>query len=122
MPTDFKAESAWDVQSLLAIYGIGFFVLAGVLSALFYRALLSAKELVLDEEEILITKSGVGSWLLQSMIGLVSALWALLLPEQIGVMAGFVYFLIPFAVTANGIYYGRKLRTLRTIECDSDDQ
>lgn len=113
LPTDFTAESAWEVQALLAIYGIGFFVLAGVLASLFYRALRCSEQLLLDEEEVLITKSGIGAWLSQSVIGLVSALWALLLPAKLGVMAGFIYFLIPFAMMLNGKYFSRRLRNLK---------
>lgn len=113
IPADFAASSAWDVQSLLAIYGIGFCVLTGVLALLFYRALKSSDELSLSDEEILITKSGIGAWLSQSVIGLVSAIWALALSAQIGVLAGFVYFLIPMAMMVNGKYYGNKLRSLR---------
>lgn len=112
MPTDFRADSAWDVQMLLAIYGVGFFVLTGVLAFLFFRALCSAKELMLSEEEILITKSGVGAWLWQSLIGLVSALLAIVLPADLGTLSGFVYFLIPVAVMLNGMHFGRRLREL----------
>ncbi len=115
LPTDFEANSAWDVQALLAIYGIGFFVLAGIISLLFFRALRSSNALLLNEEEILLTKSGGIAWLSQSLIGLVSTLWALVLPPQVGVMAGFVYFLIPFAMIVNGVYFGRRIKSSRAI-------
>ncbi|MDQ8184385.1 TMEM175 family protein [Pelagicoccus sp. SDUM812002] len=121
MPADFAATSAWDVQSLLAIYGIGFCVLTGILALLFYRALRSSEELMLDGEEILQTKSGIAAWLSQSIIGLVSTLWALFLPTQLGVMAGFAYFLIPITMMVSGRYFGSRIKAVRSNKEAADE-
>ncbi|EDY82038.1 hypothetical protein VDG1235_1658 [Verrucomicrobiia bacterium DG1235] len=112
IPGEFETKTVAEIQGLFVVYGIGFFVLTGILSGLFYRALKSAEELGLNSFERIRTEEGVAMWLIQSGVGLVSALWALLLPASWGVMAGFLYFVIPIAMPIVGVRYGRKAKRI----------
>lgn len=107
LPWEYEPTSAWEVQGLFGIYGIGFAMLAGTLAALFWMGLVKREELKLDTYEIIRTKESVVIWSIQATVGLFSALWALLLPSWLGVYAGFLFFILPIAMPICGVRFGK---------------
>lgn len=110
LPWEYEPFSAWEVQGLFGIYGVGFALLSGTLAGLFWIGLKKKEELLLNPYEIVRTKESVTIWLIQSLVGTVSALWALLLPSWLGVHAGFIYFLLPIAMPICAVLYGKRAK------------
>jgi hypothetical protein len=109
-PSEFYVETAGEMCGLIVVYGFGVAVLAGALALLYWRSQSAANILKLNKLELLLTRGDTVVWSLHSAIGLLSALFALFLPERIGVYGGFVYFLLPATVPFVAIHF-RKQQT-----------
>lgn len=112
-PSEFMVESAGELLGLFQIYGIGTAVLAGLLAWLFIKARGWKKQLELSKTEMLVTKSEIWSWLTIAVTGLVSALFAWLMPVEIAVYAGFIYASLPITMPAIAIYFSRQIEKER---------
>jgi uncharacterized membrane protein len=110
--------STSQVAELMILYGLGFAAVYLLLSALYWNAWRQREPLILNGLERLLTVSAIVDALGLAAIGLLAALAALLvgifLPSLIG-STGFLYFLIAPWKTLNGMYFGRKARTLRQL-------
>jgi hypothetical protein len=111
-PSEFLVDAAFKMSGLVVVYGIGVALLAGLLALLYRRSQAVADTMKLNEEERLRTRLDLMVWSIHSSVGLLSALFAWLLPERIGVYGGFVYFLLPATVPFVGIHFGRRIRAL----------
>jgi hypothetical protein len=108
-----------QVTELMVLYGIGFAVVYFLLAALYWNAWRQRDCLALNGLERLLTVSSIVDALGLAAIGLIACLAALLLGIFLhGAWAGasgYLYFLIAPWKTLNGMYFGRKVRTLRRL-------
>lgn len=113
LPMEYLPDTAWEIQGLFGIYGIGFSLLSATLGSLYFRCLRCGDQLGLSAYERVRTQEGVAIWSIQSCVGLFSALWALTLPTAWGVNAGFMYFILPIAMPVCAVYFHRKAQIAR---------
>ena len=94
LPSEFQIRSATDLGGLFATYGSAFALLAGLMAAHYHLGLRRAGQLQLDACEQEVARAERGFWLFASVVGLVSAVAALLLPGYWKTLAPWLYFLI----------------------------
>ncbi len=112
-PTQFVlVDARSDMRGIFVIYGIGFALLTGMMALLYARVLKQRNQLALDRMEQLRTIQGFHMFLVQTLVGIASALWAFLLPPHLGVYAGFLYLILPVALPLLGKSYNRKVQKL----------
>jgi uncharacterized membrane protein len=108
-----------QVTELMVLYGLGFAAVYFLLAALYWNAWRQRDSLALNGLERLLTVSAIVDALGMAGIGLVACLAALLaslfLPATWAGLTGYLYFLIAPWKTLNGMYFGRKARTLRKL-------
>ena len=113
----FAASS--QVTELMVLYGLGFAAVYFLIAALYWNAWRHRESLALNGLERLLTVSSIVDALGLAAIGLVACLGALLaslfLPASWSGLSGYLYFLIAPWKTLNGMYFGRKARTLRKL-------
>jgi hypothetical protein len=80
-----------QLTDMFVVFGIGFSAMSGVLMALYLRADACRKRLQLNPLERSFARTEARTWLILTGTGAVSTLAALLLPERLGPLAGFVY-------------------------------
>jgi uncharacterized membrane protein len=112
LPAGLELTEPQSVIVVFQIYGIGFFALSLILSLLYWRARALAGALDLDRRELLITELEGQVWAVMAVTGLASALWAALLPGQLGIFAGFLYFSLFPSTFLIGRRFDRRLRLL----------
>lgn len=112
LPTGFALRSAAELTGLFVIYGVGFALQTGLLAVLYLRALKAGAILRLDAVERLRTRQEIAMHGALALTGLVSALWAGLLPPWLGVWAGFVYCTLPLSMPALAVGYSRRAEAL----------
>ncbi len=113
LPSQFEVRSASQMVGLFVVYGFGAAAMSGSLALLNRRAHSVASALRLNEIERLLTRQQTVFWSVQGLVGLLSALFALVMPIRVGVYAGFIYFLLPFLMPALAIHYGKRVDALR---------
>ena len=110
-PSEFVISSGSELPKLFIFYGLGFAAIAFSLGLLFYYAYKLRDSIKLTNLEVIITKYEVSSWLALGITALISTLFAIVMPLNIGVYAGFVYTILPFLMTGISVYYERKIKT-----------
>lgn len=90
LPATFTIRTLEELRGLFIIYGLGF-AAQSTMMALLYAHTLQVPRLRLDAGERLRTRHKVESWAVMLATGLLSALWAGVMPDPLGVFAGFVY-------------------------------
>lgn len=95
-----------QVPQLMIVYSVGYIVVYVVFLLLYTHALRCRTRLELSALEVFDTRSKMGASFIMIIIGVVSLLFALILPGRIGV-AGWVYILI---CPAMWIFYARRGR------------
>jgi len=98
LPATFLISTQQEVTSIFVIYGLGYSVLMAVYSLLYRHALQLKGELVLSELEQKKTRSEMILYAVLSLTGFTSALFALIMPEGIGIFAGFFYTTLPITM------------------------
>lgn len=116
LPSEFKIGKASEMIGLFVIYGLGFAAMAGLMALLFSRPRKLKAELELNRLELFLTKQEVYQWTFLSLTGLVSGLFALLLPPEIGIYAGFIYFSLPFTMNILAFYFRRNAKKITAEE------
>lgn len=111
LPTSFVIERARDILGLFVIYGVGFAAQTGMLVALYLHAL-RTPGLRLDPLERLRTRQKIESFAVMGGTGLVSALFAAVMPAPIAVYAGFLYMTLPATMPALAVRQGRRAARL----------
>jgi uncharacterized membrane protein len=114
LPSEFEVNTAEEVLGLFIIYGIGFAILSAVLMSLYWRAFKCRQILALNQLELIHTKLGIGIWAIQFFTGLLSALAAWLLPQEFGLYAPYLYFILPVAIPMCAGYYSKQAKQLNT--------
>lgn len=111
--------TAKQVTELMVLYGLGFAAVYFLIAALYWNAWRHRESLTLNGLERLLTVSAIVDALGMAAVGLVACLAALLaslfLPAGWAGVAGYLYFLIAPWKALNGMYFGRKARTLRKL-------
>lgn len=112
-PSEFRIETRSQLTGLFVMYGFGVTAMAALMALLFKRARTVRKQLKLNSLELVWTDSEIVIWFTMSLTGLVSALFAAVMPPRIGIFAGFAYFTLPILTTYLSIKYGKKARSLK---------
>ncbi len=102
---------ASQIPSLMIIYGIGFASIYLMLVLMYYHAYRKKEELGLDEKEVFKTKTKMYLYCINVMIPLVTAIAAVLLPENKAGLSGFLYLLLGPAIA---IYYSVRKKQHKT--------
>jgi uncharacterized membrane protein len=97
-----------EMTNLFVIYGLGFIAVFGVLALLYYWAWRRRTDIDLTPLEARDARGEIGTHLVSVLIGLISIGWAALAPGNLGLLAGFVYFLMGPAHWVYGEYNGRR--------------
>jgi len=113
LPSEFKLSDPLEMNGLFVIYGLGFSVMAGLMMLLFNRPRQLKDQLKLNKLENFLTKQEVTLWAVLSLTGLISGIFALLLPPRIAIYAGFIYFSLPFSMNITAFYFQRKAKNLK---------
>jgi uncharacterized membrane protein len=100
------------LQTLFALYGIGFVVLFCLFALLYRHAYQHRAELGLDELQAFDAKAGSRQHLVSVMVGLCSTIVALTVPGRAAAFAGFVYMFMGPAHALQGWRTGKKRRVL----------
>jgi uncharacterized membrane protein len=111
LPAQFSLASREELLGLFVIYGLGFAAQSAMLGLLYAHAL-RVPELRLDAMERLRTRHKIESYVLMGGTGLVSALYAAVVPGRAGVWAGFIYATLPLTMPALARWHGRQTRRL----------
>jgi len=113
LPTEFTLTDPRDMLGIFAVYGVGFAIQAGLLALLHVRVLNVASSLNLNMIERVRTRQQVIQNLILVGTGIASAIWALAMPPQIGVYAGFLYMLLPVSMPLLTRKYNRQVEKLQ---------
>ncbi len=97
LPSDFEIESLYQFQVLVTLYGVGFFVLCGLISGLYVHAWFQRDGLDMRADEQFDTASESIAWLLVGTFGVLSIVLVWTLPERWVSVAPWVYSLLFFA-------------------------
>lgn len=112
LPTNFALKNISDLPRLFLIFGIGFWCLTSLVVLLYIRALRAADKLLLNSFERLKTVAAAFSFGVLATTGLVSGMWAGLLPLKWGVWAGFWYCTLPISMPLVAVIFNRKAQHL----------
>ena len=112
-PTRFAATV--QINGVLALYALGFAAAFFLVTALYWNAWRQRRSLALNGIERLLTVSSIVDALGLAAIGLIAALASLILPPSWSIYSASLYVLIAPWKALNGIYFGRKARTLRKL-------
>lgn len=113
LPSEFKVTDASQIANLFAFYGIGYATLTGVIALLHWHAHKEKEELALSELETLDTRYNAITWSIHCSFGILSALFALLMPTGIAVYSGFVYFFLGVIIPLVARKFGTRMMELR---------
>ena len=105
-------QDASEARALLIIYGLGFAAVFGVFTLLYLYAYQKRQALELSELESHRTRQSLMNNVAMMLFGLGSALFALLLPQSMSGLAGFIYFGIGFYHWIAGTIMGKKERII----------
>lgn len=112
LPSQFTINSAKELVNLFIIYGIGLTAMAAFMALLYNRARLAKDVLKLNHFETITTHSEIISWMVLSSTGFISALFAFLMPANVGVFAGFIYMTLPITMPLVSSRYMKKINTI----------
>lgn len=91
----FVVTTSQEMIGLFIFYGCGLTITCWNIALLFYYALTQQKQLSLNEREIFETKATIVSWMFVSLPAFASALAAWLLPANLAIWSGFLYWFYP---------------------------
>jgi hypothetical protein len=111
---DFSPRFAAAVQinGMLVLYALGFASAFFLVAALYWNAWRNRETLALNGIERLLTVSSIVDALGLAAIGLIACLASLVLPPSWALYSSALYLLIVPWKALNGLYFGRKARTL----------
>jgi hypothetical protein len=101
-----------QTPTLMIIYGLGYATVYLIFVLLYLNAVHQRQRLELSRLEVFDTYTTVIESAAQSAIGLSCSLLAAVLPLRIAGLAGFVFFVIPIALTITGMTRGTARRKL----------
>lgn len=109
-----RFAAAVQINGMMVLYALGFTVIFFLVAALYWNAWRQRDPLALNGIERLLTISSIVDALGIAAIGLIACLAALILPTSWVLYSAVLYFLILPWKALNTIYFGRKVRHLRT--------
>jgi len=114
-----RIASAGHAMELMVLYGLGFAAVYILLGLMYWNAWRNRERMEFNGVERLLTVYSIVDAVGLAAIGLIACLFALLayflLPAAFIGASGYIYFLIAPWKTLNGMYFGRKARTLRKL-------
>ncbi len=113
LPTEFVMTDPRDMLGIFAVYGAGFAIQTSMLVLLHLRVLKGAATLNLNEVERIRTSQQVVQHLILGATGVASAVWALALPPQAGIYAGFLYMILPVSIPLLSARYDKRVEKLQ---------
>lgn len=111
-PPEFVLENSSELVNLFLIYGLGLVAMSGLMALLYMRAKRAKEILKLNKLELLLTNMQISLWMTMALTGLVSALFAVVMPRQIAGFAGFIYASLGISMFYVGSRYDKKIRSL----------
>lgn len=90
-PTTFELNTYFELRMMFVFYSTGFVALSIIISALYRAAIVNAEGLALDDHELRRTRIYMQIWAIASLIGVVSVVMALTLPDPLVTLAGYLY-------------------------------
>lgn len=112
LPTLFILESQKELINIFIIYGFGYASLMIMFVFLYIHAYRITDQLLLNEREKIETRGNITSFLVQACTGLISAGFAWIMPDSIGIYAGFVYMILPVFMPLVGYHYSKSIKNL----------
>jgi uncharacterized membrane protein len=120
-PADFQVSSTAEVAVLMAIFSVGFFLIALIHFGLYLRAASKADELCLSELEQLLIRKELLIWMVQAILGFCVALVALTFMSTWGYLAGIIYSLTPIVIPLISLRTQRKIQSNISKSSDEND-
>lgn len=117
-PTSFQVSSVVQAAGLMAIFSVGFFLVALIQLCLYLRVASKADDLCLNELERLLVRKEQLVWLVQAIAGLLAVFIAVVFKSSLGYLAGIVFGLIPAAIALVTL---RTRRRIQSMESSSSD-
>lgn len=111
LPATFTFRTPAELRGLFIIYGLGFSAQSALLLMLHVHTL-RVRQLKLDAGERLRTRHKAEAWSVMCATGLISALWAGLMPAGIAPFAGFVYMTLSVIMPIQAVKHERQVRRL----------
>jgi len=91
LPSSFALET-WDqFRVVLTVYGIGWFMLSGLISALYLHAWRCRRQLSMHPREAFDSAAEILAWLIVALFGLLSIALGWLLPDRFVPVAAWIY-------------------------------
>jgi uncharacterized membrane protein len=109
-PADFQVSNTAEVAVLLAIFSVGFFLIALIHFGLYLRAASNADYLCLNQLELLLIRKEQLLWAAQAILGLLVALIALTFMSSFGYLAGLLFSLTPVIIPLITLQTRRKIQ------------
>lgn len=109
-----RFAAAVQINGMMVLYALGFASIFFLVAALYWNAWRQRDSLVLNGIERLLTISSIVDALGVAAIGLIACLAALILPTSWVLYSATIYFLILPWKALNTMYFGRKVRHLRS--------
>jgi len=91
LPSSFALESQAQFRVVLTVYGLGFFLLSGLISALYLHAWRCRAGLSMHPREAFDTAGESLAWLIVALFGLLSITLGWLLPDRFVPIAAWIY-------------------------------
>ncbi len=113
LPTRFELKSRHELIGLFIIYGFGLSAMGGLMALLYWRAKSASEALKLNPLEIIKTNLEITSYLVVSLTGLTSAVYAWLMPPNLDLLGGFLYMTLPVTIPVVEARYKRKEKKLQ---------
>lgn len=112
-PARFALKSRHELIGLFIIYGIGLSAMGGLMALLYWRAKSARESLKLNPLEIIKTNLEITTYLVVSLTGLTSAVYAWLMPPNLDLLGGFLYVTLPVTIPLVEVCYKRKEKNLK---------
>ncbi|MEM9304897.1 MAG: TMEM175 family protein [Pseudomonadota bacterium] len=112
LPYVFGELNPYDLINIFIIYGVGFVAMSCILALLYRHALSRRQVLSLDESEAFTTRSEMEAWTIMAGIGMLTVLWALLMPSRVAVWAASLYGLLAIVMPIFGTVKSRQFEAL----------
>jgi len=108
LSTSYEIETYNELRMIFVFYSVGFLAMSIIVSQLYRVAMRSSTSLALNPTELRKTKIEMNVWMLAACFGLLSILLALALPDAWVVAAGYIYFVLLFAMRLPGFLDRRR--------------
>ncbi|MDX1442609.1 MAG: TMEM175 family protein [Gammaproteobacteria bacterium] len=122
LPSNVDVDSYFELRALFATYAVGFLLLSLTIIGLNRHALKLAEPLRLDAVERHDARAEIVGWAVPALVSLVSLLFALLMPENLIPLAGWVYFVLAITGPLLGWQQDRQRERLRAPVRESGEE